>query len=62
MTRRTPLARRAVAAAEANLGDPYALGGIGPHKWNCRGLVDHALHCARVPTKTARVGARRIEP
>jgi cell wall-associated NlpC family hydrolase len=48
MTRRTPLARRAVAAAEAHLGEPYALGGIGPRKWDCRGLADHALHCARV--------------
>lgn len=44
MTRRTPLAHRAVAAAELHEGDPYALGGIGPHKWDCRGLVDDALH------------------
>ncbi|WP_372407861.1 NlpC/P60 family protein [Streptomyces luteireticuli] len=36
----------AVAYAVAHIGDPYALGGHGPHRWDCSGLVQEAYRRA----------------
>ncbi|WP_157868685.1 C40 family peptidase [Streptomyces caatingaensis] len=38
----------AVAYAVAHIGDPYALGGRGPHRWDCSGLVQEAYRRAGV--------------
>lgn len=38
----------AVAYAVAHIGDPYALGGNGPHRWDCSGLVQEAYRRAGV--------------
>ncbi|MFF4159605.1 C40 family peptidase [Streptomyces sp. NPDC001678] len=32
----------AIAFALGHLGDPYAYGGAGPHRWDCSGLVQQA--------------------
>ncbi|MEV5505267.1 C40 family peptidase [Streptomyces orinoci] len=45
----------AVAYALAHLGDAYALGGTGPHRWDCSGLVQQAY--LRVGVKLPRVAA-----
>ncbi|MGI5338152.1 C40 family peptidase [Streptomyces sp. CA-181903] len=38
----------AVAYALAHVGDAYALGGTGPHRWDCSGLVQVAYRRAGV--------------
>ncbi|WP_171166222.1 C40 family peptidase [Streptomyces sp. I05A-00742] len=38
----------AVTYALAHVGDPYALGGKGPHRWDCSGLVQEAYRRAGV--------------
>ncbi|MGW1075663.1 C40 family peptidase [Streptomyces sp. NPDC002537] len=38
----------AIAFAMAHIGDPYALGGNGPHKWDCSGLIQQAYRRAGV--------------
>lgn len=48
MTRRTLAAHTTIAWAESHLGDPYALGGIGPREWDCRGFVSGGLHYVRL--------------
>ncbi|MFI9718101.1 C40 family peptidase [Streptomyces sp. NPDC052396] len=45
----------AVAYALAHRGDPYALGGTGPHRWDCSGLVQQAYR--RVGVSLPRVAA-----
>lgn len=39
---------QAVGYALAHLGDPYALGGNGPHRWDCSGLIQQAYRRAGV--------------
>src|SRR5690606_25341099 len=34
---------KAIAYAQAQLGEPYAWGGAGPSKWDCSGLVMRAF-------------------
>ncbi|MEV8478235.1 C40 family peptidase [Streptomyces sp. NPDC051173] len=36
----------AIAFAMAHIGDPYALGGNGPHRWDCSGLIQKAYRKA----------------
>ncbi|MCC3772618.1 C40 family peptidase, partial [Streptomyces sp. UNOC14_S4] len=45
----------AIAFAMARIGDAYALGGNGPHKWDCSGLIQQAYRRAGV--KLPRVAA-----
>ncbi|MFI1797107.1 C40 family peptidase [Streptomyces sp. NPDC020379] len=41
----------AIAFAMAHIGDPYVLGGNGPHRWDCSGLIQKAYReaGARLP-------------
>jgi len=39
---------KAIAFAEAQLGEPYAWGGAGPSKWDCSGLTMRAWEAAGV--------------
>lgn len=41
-------ARKAVAAAKAQIGDPYRYGGTGPGAFDCSGLVQYAWKKAGV--------------
>ncbi len=45
----------AIAFAMAHIGDPYALGGNGPHRWDCSGLIQQAYRRAGV--KLPRIAA-----
>lgn len=45
----------AVAYALRHVGDPYALGGAGPHHWDCSGLVQQAYR--RVGVRLPRMAA-----
>ncbi|MFF4531971.1 C40 family peptidase [Streptomyces sp. NPDC001407] len=36
----------AIAFAMAHIGDPYVLGGVGPHRWDCSGLIQKAYRKA----------------
>lgn len=45
------IAQRAVAFAKTKLGDPYVLGGTGPHTYDCSGLTqDSYTHAGLEPT------------
>jgi cell wall-associated NlpC family hydrolase len=41
-------AKKAIAFASAQLGDPYVYGGTGPNGWDCSGLVQAAWRAAGV--------------
>lgn len=38
----------AIAFALAHIGDPYVLGGVGPRRWDCSGLIQQAYRKAGV--------------
>ncbi|WP_280488018.1 NlpC/P60 family protein, partial [Nocardia farcinica] len=52
----------ALAAATTQVGKPYEWGGVGPHTWDCSGLVQWAfrqvgVHLPRTTWQQAEVGA-----
>lgn len=50
-----PALEPALVFALRQVGDPYALGGVGPHRWDCSGLVQRAY--ARAGVRLPRLAA-----